>query len=126
MTNRINPQELPGLVAELRAKAAVYSHSAPRRPTGELIGRAADTLESLAAENGRYQWQPIETVPKDAGLLLLWMPPGPFPRTGWFNEEDDTWVGYDSDGEWPIFPTHWMPLPEPPVARKALSGGSPG
>jgi cell division protein FtsB len=51
MTSRINPQELPGLVAELRGRSAV----APWRGHGEaeLNTRAANTLESLAAENER-------------------------------------------------------------------------
>jgi hypothetical protein len=52
MTNRINPQELPGLVERLRLMADQGDFG--RKPDKHDIRRiAADTLESLAAENER-------------------------------------------------------------------------
>jgi hypothetical protein len=85
-------------------------------------------------------WQPIETAPRD-GVILGFMPncvPGGRPyiaviwwdehfrNDGWDDDADDlAYVGAWSAGrvgsfsyeeyaeEWP---THWMPLPAPPVA----------
>ena len=60
-------------------------------------------------------WQPIETAPKDAFQnSLLW-------------DGEELFIGFHSPGYEPIldrwvqadifddvWPTHWMPLPEPP------------
>lgn len=84
------------------------------------------------------KWQPIETAPKDGRTLLL----GQFNPLGkwrtmcgqWMSEDyiDESWE--DPDGVepgwfetaveaedppncWSIEPSHWMPLPEPPVSQ---------
>lgn len=51
------------------------------------------------------EWMSIETAPKDK-LILLW--------------DGEHTIGAWIDGEWqPCLteqqPTHWMPLPEPPI-----------
>lgn len=70
-------------------------------------------------------WQPIETAPKDGRQFLM-------VRFGWeaqptynvvyFDEEHPNypWAIQDSDTAYhPDFPTHWMPLPEPPQEGQA-------
>lgn len=60
-------------------------------------------------------WQPIETAPKDGTTVLTWtkgltedegaiMPMRWSSTRGWC----EYWGNHD------LFPTHWMPLPEPP------------
>jgi hypothetical protein len=74
------------------------------------------------------QWQGIESAPRDADLLLLYQPGDEYSRTGWFDGVSGSWISYDADGEWPIYPTHWQPLPEPPASLRSRShkGGSNG
>lgn len=67
-------------------------------------------------------WQPIETAPKDGSHVLAW-------RSGWdrpawvrwvwnprvgreFWNDADEWDAYELESE---PPTHWMPLPDPPL-----------
>lgn len=104
----------------------------------------------LAASRGReqrMQWQPIDTAPKDGRkVILFYRNSHNKPRTvmaRWLTDEQaaetdadgvglkggwyeciDNWSDYTEvaihEGE----PTHWMPLPTPPVA--ALDEGAQG
>ncbi len=72
-------------------------------------------------------WQPIETAPKDVGVLLV----GPdylskridqaiCELSTRYDKDNTRWqlvhVGsYAGDGDLSFKPTHWMPLPEPPT-----------
>jgi len=59
-------------------------------------------------------WQPIETAPKDASILLaVWNADRPYycREVGWWEESDGGFWSIQVMGE----PTHWMPLPPPPV-----------
>lgn len=72
------------------------------------------------------KWQPIETAPKDGTTILL--ASGKYVLTGYW-ETDPGWAwkfdgpcwgicevedDYYSVYKFPDWPTHWMPLPEPP------------
>jgi hypothetical protein len=69
------------------------------------------------------EWQPIETAPKDATCdILLWIPGRAPVVAAWF---DGGWAPMDLGGNHIRGnPTHWMPLPAPPIARAALEKGS--
>jgi hypothetical protein len=72
-------------------------------------------------------WQPIETAPKDGTRFDVWLRhPGGDRRVinAWFSVVEKEFVSpdgyylysmkpYGSD-HWLQYPTHWMPLPEPP------------
>jgi len=64
------------------------------------------------------EWFPIETAPKDGRRILI---AGHYDCIRW------TAIGAWAEGEFhsepdkfsPLrFPTHWMPLPEPPETKK--------
>lgn len=77
------------------------------------------------------EWQPIETAPKDGrdilvsfGSMGIWLvfwadPFGDDAPTLWCVDDNKHGPyplrGYSFEGE--CAPTHWMPLPEPPVRK---------
>jgi hypothetical protein len=79
-------------------------------------------------------WQPIESAPKDGRYLivgkfdkragLLWVKHSRWLTWqdiaeiyGWGDEAsfEEAW-GNGNDEEEPCYPSHWMPLPAPPVS----------
>lgn len=77
---------------------------------------AEKMLQSLApmAAPSTSQWQPIETAPKPSGRVLL-SAEGETCYGHWYS----TYNRWEYDGyEWgnpKKQPTHWMPLPPPPI-----------
>ena len=75
------------------------------------------------------EWQPIETAPKDRTILVYGQPSNlkvngdvlvtyraPLVCTAAWDELDDAYVV--TGGSWLgpfVDPTHWMPLPKPPI-----------
>lgn len=91
------------------ADAAYIAAASPDR-----IARLLDRLE--AAERDARRWRPIETAPKDCGLLM-WN--GDFLTVGLWNSVLAQFVDCcETHGSVDFIdqPTHWMPLPDPPDA----------
>lgn len=76
------------------------------------------------------EWQPISTAPKDGDQVLLWsemwemtwgIQIGRFEAGKWWCQEgsvgEDDFDEIDEESGEPVLlgPTHWMPLPEPPI-----------
>lgn len=79
------------------------------------------------------EWQPIETAPRDGreilgfdGIEMRVCYPKQFPRpikTGddlSVSKRGDRWEFFRDESNapghsWSMVPTHWMPLPEPPI-----------
>jgi hypothetical protein len=72
------------------------------------------------------EWRDISTAPKDWTDILLYVPSEDDGTgsegvvKGWYSMKDggfDCWMTYEaSDGQ--IFPTHWIPLPKPPIPHQ--------
>jgi hypothetical protein len=66
-----------------------------------------------------YLWHPIETAPPDVDILVFFPDLG-VHQVAWDSEEE-SWVIDDGKfgpfalRRWKAPPTHWTPLPEPPV-----------
>jgi hypothetical protein len=62
-------------------------------------------------------WQPIETALKNSDAPILVYQPGEYLEhrmtIAWFG--NGVWNSIYDDG-WDWNPTHWMPLPEPPLS----------
>jgi hypothetical protein len=61
------------------------------------------------------EWQPIETAPKDGTEILAWDGSVRTTAVWWVPGKQWSLVSpgeYAEDSE--VWPTHWMPLPEPP------------
>lgn len=89
------------------------------------------------------RWQPIETAPRDGSAVLVMRDIWPGSPTGrardcnehntyvavWWGDEAEggAWVCYMDmieDPDCPIEPTHWMPLPAPPIQQESEFGKS--
>lgn len=70
--------------------------------------------------SGDMRWQPIESAPRDA-VILLFEPheAGGFCFVGWWSV--DLWR--NTIDHLKQYPTHWMPLPEPPALSPQQTGG---
>ena len=88
---------------------------------------AIAALRAALADDG---WQPIETAPRDAdilvyGLAQVWTDSCPVfwqGQAGW-DEEYASWLttAHDDKGEpLKVIPTHWMPLPAAPQPAHTL------
>jgi len=73
----------------------------------ERMKLAKAGADSIPCTHG---WQPIETAPKDGRSVLV--ADAKYKTIGinfWCNYEND----WDRESDL-VWPTHWMPLPEPP------------
>jgi Protein of unknown function (DUF551) len=64
---------------------------------------------------GMMDWQPIETAPRGEMFIYYWPRDGKRAIGLAYLAKDGGWR--DSEGNWKtrLEPTHWMPIPAPPV-----------
>jgi len=99
------PTALRRIAAEIRSE----SHAG----WGNELSDLADILEAAPAPSDG--WRPIETAPKDGEQILTYSPFGRCSVRIW-GEGDDGEMAWQPRIRG-YFPTHWMPLPEPPKGR---------
>lgn len=62
--------------------------------------------------NKVMEWISVkDRLPEDTGYVLAWSPRYQEVVIAWYSEEEDFWRTEDDLAP---FPSHWMPLPEPP------------
>jgi len=93
-------------------------------------GRIADAIIADKTLVATKMWQPIDTAPKDGTHILAFRVPvgvsftnltNPPTVVHWFDDQDEPGF-YTSVNErapeYPFNPTHWMPLPAPPIPQQ--------
>lgn len=113
-------QIVRGFLGDLRFRA---KHSVKRFSVTPLQAEGlADALEDLLSSLGYGEgWRPIDTAPRDRAALLVcgrWDDGSP-----WWNIGHTNSLGLIY-GDWEIGlePTHWQPLPPPPVSPSPVVG----
>lgn len=70
----------------------------------------------------RADWQPIETAPRDRTPILVvwWTGNKAWQSVAWMvrDETEEWWTPTDASFRHYLHPTHWMPLPSPPVQER--------
>jgi len=71
-----------------------------------------------AIDESLPKWEPIDSAPKDSTSIVLFIPDyGDEIVMGW-SDDGKTWeieegLEFKVEDDW-HYPTHWMPLPQPP------------
>jgi hypothetical protein len=84
------------------------------------VARQRSAIQELQAALLEARWQPIETHDGGSTPVLITEQGGDVVEA-WFSEERQTWWEINSydDGspgsDRRVYPTHWMPLPDPPA-----------
>lgn len=102
------------------------------RAIAEALGKPMEDTQALASSlvpepppADRQGWQPIETAPTHAGVIVWWPAYSPRPTSA-IKQADGRWVA-DPGASPEEGPTHWMPFPEPPglAAESRPAAGRP-
>jgi hypothetical protein len=121
------PNELPPLPEpEIRSPDGNgFSYAQVREIQAIARAEGREEMREWKASRVRDEaWQPIETAPKDGLLTMLlvpsrkkWLPlPGYWTGAGWLTYNHDWAVAR-------VEPTHWMPMPAPPVGTPKSAEG---
>lgn len=140
-------REIAAAADHIDAQAAEIAELQKRDVAADAaLKEAASVITDRNAEIAalRQPWRPIETAPKDGRELLCWREdcgqfiasytsPNAFPMTQAEIDLVDEEALFTRDWftQWPQAlrldgsetPTHWMPLPAPPVALSGESNG---
>lgn len=122
---QVQPDEVREAIQALKDHACFIGGNNP--PTPEQADIYRETLIRAAQSSKGVEWQPIETAPRGShhgyilGINMNGKPPHSVfvMRDTFIPSEEFTHAAPGACwqplyGEWPCYPTHWMPLPAPP------------
>jgi len=99
---------------------------------GQCGPLAAAWTAALAAAPSHPEpkgWRTIDSAPRDGTPILITRPTAYMVEEGWhvvrWDEDDGGWVCHDGKFDTPLRgpePSHWQPLPEPPVSPEKGEG----
>lgn len=107
---------LRGTIAKLTP--AQVAHLYGNEDLAEIVAEIKRQHPEALAPDAEGGWQPIETAPKDGTSLMVWCADREIVTLAFWLEGNDVRKGYWS-GHYetitPDEPTHWQPLPQPPL-----------
>jgi hypothetical protein len=126
------------IIAEYKAQAieaARQSAQSAPETHGPLPSGEVDLTVMSDCSGAGAEWQPIETVPRDGRDVLVMRDIWPGTESGraeecnghntyvaaWWGSEWVCYMDQVQDPRCPIEPTHWMPLPDPPIVQTRAS-----
>lgn len=87
----------------------------------DQAGRASHGTSLPPFGDHPSRWQPIETAPRDEEVYILAIREGAkVPFVASYDADFDNWFTFNGALEacgQKFEPTHWMPLPAPPVSK---------
>lgn len=83
-------------------------------PLGKSAEPLLDRITELQAQLQQYQWQPIETAPKDGTEIIIYFKSNKKSFIVTWNYCGAYWMLFDTK-EKTGTPSHWMPLPAAPA-----------
>jgi len=117
------------IVLEARnACRKMSAFSAPDEVAAFIAAKWEIIAEAILSERNQNQWQDIATAPKDGTDILVCVT----YNLSADEFETKVWVDWQTPAErWPVYwgridvpfqPTHWMPLPAPPIPHNPTEG----
>lgn len=97
----------------LLSRKRMTSITVPVRLAGEVMRDIDEAASSLRASG----WRSIDSAPKDGTWILFYVHRYAVPTVGKWYERGRYESGFWMSSAMQISPTHWMPLPTPPVAK---------
>ncbi len=121
------------MTKDIKRIAQEYSKKDSMIDSGNLFWALTEAIKIIEELEQKKEWRPIETAPKDGTLVLVingekggYLTEPCQIGTAFFglaSYEDEAW-----SFEWKsnaccdevssYIPTHWMPLPKPPILKK--------
>jgi hypothetical protein len=116
---RPEPPAVEEALRQLVVKWRRQAQTPAIRPTAD---ECADELDALLVDRSSPSgWRDIATAPKDGKAVLGWHPRWSIPEVSvWLDGprmSEPGWHSYQRSYRWSHQPTHWQPLPSPPLVE---------
>ena len=107
------------IITEFKGQSADFTELRRKQAKAALKAAGIDQLLKAAELLKQVEWQPIESAPKTGEVIILYGQTQhaefPFVGQGHWYKVYKKWAWHHYIGDEPNQPTHWQPLPQPPV-----------
>ena len=108
------PRLSPELIAKLNALASRLTQMG-EYDACDLIDTVVERVSAMPQRELLAEWKPINTAPLDGKRILAWRKTWYMVNTCHWSDNTNCWIRANVKLDRPeSWPTHWMPLPDPP------------